>query len=87
MFQPDQADEEEEEVVEDLDEAAEDVGVEAVSLWEVMEEMVEIGEDGVMEAEEEEVVSTLELSKYPSNHHINSLNMDGVGWGSGGFLS
>ena len=62
---------EEEEVVEDSDEEAEDVEVEDVSPWEVMEEMVVTEEDGVTEEEGAEVVSTLELSKYPSNHHAN----------------
>ena len=71
VFQPDRAVEEEEGAVEDLDEVAEDVEVEAGSLWEVTEEMEVEGEDGVMEEEEEEVVSTLEHSKYPSNHHAN----------------
>ena len=64
--------EEEEEVVEDLDEEEEEVVVEDVSPWEVMEEMVVVGEDGAMEEAEAEVVSTLELSKYPSNHLANS---------------
>ena len=57
--------------LEDLEEE-EEVVEEDVSPWEVMEEMVVAGEDGAMEEEEAEVVSTLELSKYPSNHLANS---------------
>ena len=72
LFQPDQVAEEEEEAgaVEVLDEGGEVEEVD-VSPWEVMEEMVVAGEDGAMEEEEAEVVSTLELSKYPSNHLAN----------------
>ena len=73
LFQPDPVvEEEEEEVVEDLDEEEVEVVEEDVSPWEVMEEMVVAGEDGAMEEAEAEVVSTLELSKYPSNHLANS---------------